>query len=369
MLSRKGLIVRAKNIKLLAMDVDGVLTGGEIIILDSGEEVKIWSVKDRMGFAMLRESKLPIKLAWITARESKQVTLRAQDLKIDFLYQKTVDKWQAVQKIAEKMKIKPEEIVYIGDDLVDLKTLKNVGLSVCPPESHDILLKTCDYRTKASSGKGVVREVIELLINSQGVWNEVMKKFSVFIIACLFSFSGCSSQVPPQKLADRPDQWLEKFTITETSSGIPVWILNSATAQVYNKQKKAVLENIRIQFMNVKNMKKNQSSESLQLAKKNQTQAARMTSPNGEVTLDTHDLAAWGGVEVETEDGTKLFAERLEYSTSKQMIYTDSAVKIIRKDSVLIGEGLEATPDLETVKIFRHKASLYPKELGFKNRE
>ncbi len=364
------LIRKAKKIKLLAMDVDGVLTGGEIIILNNGEEIKIWSVKDRMGFAMLRASGLPIRLAWITARESKQVKLRAQDLKIDYLYQKSSDKWQAVQEIARKMKISPSEIAYVGDDLVDLKPLQNVGLSVCPPESHDILLKSCDCITKAPSGKGVVREVIELLIRSQGAWPRIMKRFAALLVSVSWlALSACSSQVPVKNQAERPDQWLEKFTITETSSGIPVWILNSATAQVYNKKKIATLENIRIQFMNVKNVRKAQGSESLMLAKKNQTQAARMSSPNGEVTLDTHDRAAWGGVEVETEDGTKLYAERLEYSTAKQMIYTDTAVKIVRKDSVLIGEGLEATPDLETVKIFRHQASLYPKQLGIKSGE
>ncbi len=367
MKSTAELIKKAKKIRLLAMDVDGVMTGGEIIILNNGEEIKIWSVKDRMGFAMLRAANLPIRLAWITARKSEQVKLRAKDLKVDFLYQKSTDKWSSVREIARKMNIKPDQIAYVGDDLIDLKPLKNVGLSVCPPESHEILLKTCDLITKTSAGKGVIREVMELIIRAQGAWPGLMKKFLTFMAVCTVAFSGCSSQVPVKAQSERPDQWLEKFTITETSSGIPVWILNSATAQVYNKKKIATLENIRIQFMNAKNIKKTTGSESLLLAKKNQTQAARMSSPNGEVALDTHDLSAWGGVEVETEDGTKLYAERLQYSTSKQMIHTDSAVKIVRKDSVLIGEGLEATPDLETVKIFRHQASLYPKQLGIQS--
>ena len=82
--------------------------------------------------------------------------------------------------------------------------------------------------------------------------------------------------------------------------------------------------------------------------------------------MDSRDLEAWGGVEVEAEDGTILFTERLLYSASKQKILTESPVRIVRKDSILIGEGLEASPDLSTVKIFRHEASIYPKEIPLK---
>src|SRR3989344_6063449 len=124
------LLRRARKIKLLAMDVDGVLTGGEIIILNNGEELKIWSVKDRMGFAMLKRSGLPVKLAWVTARKSKQVELRAKDIGVHFLFQKCPDKWQALRDCAKRLKIKEDQIAYIGDDFVDLPCLKKVGLAV-----------------------------------------------------------------------------------------------------------------------------------------------------------------------------------------------------------------------------------------------
>src|SRR5689334_12325817 len=103
----RDVLRRAKKIRLLAMDVDGVLTAGEIIILNSGEEVKVWSVKDRMGFAMLRASGLAIRLAWITARESEQVRQRAKDLKIDFLFQKCGDKWAALKDCARQAGVSP----------------------------------------------------------------------------------------------------------------------------------------------------------------------------------------------------------------------------------------------------------------------
>ena len=168
------ILKRAKKIRLLAMDIDGVLTAGEVIVLRSGEEIKIWSVKDRMGFYMLRRSTLPIKLAWITARKSTQVKARGEELKVDFLVQKCPDKWAALLGCAKAMKITPDQIAYIGDDLVDLRCLRNVGFAVCPPESPGELKSACHYQTRASAGKGVVREAIEILIKAQGAWKKVL---------------------------------------------------------------------------------------------------------------------------------------------------------------------------------------------------
>lgn len=368
-LNGKTIFERAKKIKLLAMDVDGVLTGGEIIILNSGEEVKIWSVKDRMGFALLKRSGLPIKLAWLTARKSTQVEKRAKDIGIHFLYQKCMDKWKALSACAKRLGIADDQIGYIGDDWVDLSSLKRVGLAICPPESPESLKKSCHYQTKAAAGKGVVREVIEILIKAQGRWEKTTSNFlsQVLILAALLNFTGCGST---QKLSldasEKPDQWVEQFTITETVSGVPVWILNSGNAQVFNKKKKVLLDDIRIQFMNPSPVKKKQSKESLLLTKRSLKQAALLSAPKGEVTLEGHDLLAWGGVTVQSNDGTKLFSERLLFSTGRQKILTESPIKIVRGDSILIGEGLEASPDLAMVKIYRHQASIHPKQIELK---
>lgn len=358
----RGVLQRAKKIKLVAMDVDGVLTGGEIIILNSGEEIKIWSVKDRMGFALLKYSQLPIKLAWVTARESKQVELRAKEIGVHFLHQLCLDKLEALRQMAGNMGITMDKIAYIGDDLVDLKCLKSAGLAICPPESPDLLKKVCHYETKTSSGKGVFREAIEMIIKAQNGWKQATAKFLLLALMLSFSLSACYSPPKNPDLTEKPDQWVEQFTITETLSGVPVWVLNSGNAQVFNKKRKVLLENIRIQFMNGSQIKK-KPKESLVLLKKSLKQSALLTAPKGEVKLDSHDLAVWDGVEVQSYDGTKLFSERLTYSTSQQKITTESPIKIVRGNSILIGEGLEASPDLSTVRIFRHQASIYPKEV------
>lgn len=359
---KTDVLKRAKGIKLLAMDVDGVLTAGEIIVLDNGEEIKIWSVKDRMGFYMLKRSELPIKLAWATARESRQVEERARELGVHFLYQKCLDKWDKIRECSRELGIEPRQIAFIGDDLVDLKALKQVGLAICPPDSAEPVRQACHYQTRTPGGKGAAREVIELLIKAQGAWKKVVSGFSVLMVMAALGLSACSSSLPTQDLAERPDQWIEKFTITETLSGLPVWVLNSENAQIFNKQEKATLDNIRIQFMNAA-AAGGKAPKNLSAAKKSQTPAARLSAPKGEVKLDSHDLTAWGGVEVKSEDGTKLYAERLMFSTARQKIHTQSPVKIVRNDSIMIGEGLEASPDLSTVKILRHEASIYPKQI------
>jgi len=361
-----GIRSRAGGIRLLAMDVDGVLTGGEIIILNSGEEVKIWSVKDRMGFALLKRSDSGIRTAWVTARRSLQVKKRARDIGVDFLFQKCLHKWRALESCAEKLGIPPRRIAYIGDDYVDLPVLRRVGLAVCPPESPGLVKKTCHLVTKTPAGRGAVREVIELILKAQGRWKKALGHFA--LLACLAlpaAFTaGCTGGAkPPAESAEVPDQWVEEFTITETLAGVPVWVLNSQIAQVYNQSKKITLENIHIEFMKSDDTKRSHSKESLLMAKKNLTVSARLEAPKGQVFMDSRDLLAWGGVEVESEDGTRLYSERLRYSTADQKIRTESPVRIVRRDSILIGEGMEATPDLSTVRIFRHEASIYPKEL------
>lgn len=367
-----ALLRRARKIKLLAMDVDGVLTGGEIIILDSGEEVKVWSVKDRMGFALLKHSGLSVKLAWITARKSKQVETRAKEIGVHYLFQNSLDKWAAIRSCMEDMKISAAEVAYIGDDFVDLCPLQNAGLAVCPPDSPDELKAVCHYRTRTASGKGVAREVIDLILKARGGWKKALSVFSRFLPALLLPLvlSACYSPSKASlEVEEKPDQWVEKFTITETRSGLPVWILNSENAQVFNKKKKVVLENIQIQFMNPAQIPEEgtqQSRESLQAAKKALKQAAMLSAPRGEVQTDTRDLMAWGGVEVQAEDGSRLYAEQLRYSTAKRKILSDSAIKIVRGESILLGEGLEASPDLSTVRILRHQASLYPKTLSLR---
>ncbi|MFH1369271.1 MAG: HAD hydrolase family protein [Elusimicrobiota bacterium] len=174
---KKNIAALARKIKLIAMDIDGVLTAGEMIILNSGEEIKIWDVKDRLGFHLIRRSGADIKFAWITGRGCEQVEKRANEIGIDFLYQECMNKMDAVMEIMNKTGLKPGEIAYIGDDLVDVPVLKNVGLAVCPSDAPAELKREADYVSKIAGGRGVFREIAEIVLKSQGYWKKATKDF------------------------------------------------------------------------------------------------------------------------------------------------------------------------------------------------
>jgi 3-deoxy-D-manno-octulosonate 8-phosphate phosphatase (KDO 8-P phosphatase) len=172
----KNLLNYAKNIKLIATDVDGVLTAGEVIILENGEEVKIWNVKDRLAIRLVKQYLPDIKLAWITGRKSKQVELRAKELDIDYLIQECKDKKKEIVKIANKMNIESSQIAYIGDDIIDLAVLNSVGVSICPKDAVDEVKKIAKYISKYDGGKGVLREAIEIVLKANNLWKQIIKE-------------------------------------------------------------------------------------------------------------------------------------------------------------------------------------------------
>ncbi len=167
----------AKSIKLIAMDIDGVLTGGEIIVLDSGKELKIWNVKDGFGFHLAKLSGADIKIAWITGGKSEQVENRSKMLEIDFLYQNCFKKKDALTEIASKLDLKPEETLFIGDDLLDVPAFRFAGLSICPADAPEEVKKEVDYISEIPGGKGVVREVVELVLKSRGLWDKATERY------------------------------------------------------------------------------------------------------------------------------------------------------------------------------------------------
>jgi 3-deoxy-D-manno-octulosonate 8-phosphate phosphatase (KDO 8-P phosphatase) len=176
-LSRSVLVVKARPIKIIAMDVDGVLTGGEVIILESGEEVKIWNSKDRLCMASLRDNKLPLRFAWITGRSSNAVTKGALELGIPHVIQKCRDKKAALQEILENSKFHWNEAAYIGDDLLDLPVLRSVGFAACPSDAVFDVRKNVHYVSSVPGGKGVVQDVVEFILRSQKKWDHFLHTF------------------------------------------------------------------------------------------------------------------------------------------------------------------------------------------------
>ena len=157
----------AKGIKLIASDIDGVLTAGEIILLPDGNELKIWNVKDGAGVSLIKKNLSDIKFVWITARKSKQVELRAKELKIDLLIQNCRDKKSEILKIAKKYNIDISSVAYIGDDIIDLPVLKITGLSACPNDAVEEVKKVSKYVSKYCGGKGAFRDICNLILKAQ----------------------------------------------------------------------------------------------------------------------------------------------------------------------------------------------------------
>lgn len=166
---------QASKIKLLLLDVDGVLTDGGIFLTDSGEEIKRFDVRDGHGIRLLITS--GIQVGFITGRTSHVVRHRARELGVRILHQGVHNKLAIYKQIKRKMRLKDNQIAYIGDDIVDLPLLREVGWAIAVGDSWAGLGAMADYVTRASGGRGAVREVVEILLKAQGKWRDTIKMY------------------------------------------------------------------------------------------------------------------------------------------------------------------------------------------------
>jgi 3-deoxy-D-manno-octulosonate 8-phosphate phosphatase (KDO 8-P phosphatase) len=169
----KDQIKKAAQIKAIFFDVDGVLTNGGIIYDDTGREIKQFNVKD--GYIISHLKKAGIVVGIITGRESKIVSNRAAELKLDFCHQGIMDKYAVFEKLVQFHKLKKKQVAYIGDDINDLKVLQNCGLSACPADAMDYVKTRVDLITKSRGGEGVAREVSDLILAAKGVLDKILK--------------------------------------------------------------------------------------------------------------------------------------------------------------------------------------------------
>lgn len=172
---KKEIKEKLKKIKLLILDVDGVMTDGRIIMDDDGREMKNFNVRDGHGIIMLQ--RYGIKVAILTGRESKVVRHRARDLNITDVYQKVFNKKDVFEKILKKHKLSADETAFVGDDVVDIPVLKRVGFSVAVMDALDVVKKTADYVTRRNGGCGAVREVCDMILQAQGKWADVAARY------------------------------------------------------------------------------------------------------------------------------------------------------------------------------------------------
>ena len=164
---------KIRKIKLLILDVDGVLTDGRIIYDSKGRDSKFFDVHDGLGVYLLR--RLGIKTILITAKGSKTIKPRARDMRVEEYYEDVFPKTKVLDKILKKHNVSKEEICFIGDDLVDLSIMKAVGFPVAVANASQDIKNAACYVTQKSGGRGAVRETAELILKTQGKWEEAIR--------------------------------------------------------------------------------------------------------------------------------------------------------------------------------------------------
>jgi 3-deoxy-D-manno-octulosonate 8-phosphate phosphatase (KDO 8-P phosphatase) len=166
----ESVLAKAKKVKLLLLDVDGVLTDGRIIYDSKGRDSKFFDVHDGLGVYLLKKAGIPTIL--ITAKGSRTIKPRAKDMRVEEVFADVSPKSSVLDKILCKYKVNREEICFVGDDLVDLCLMKRAGFPVAVFNACPEIKQAASYITLKSGGRGAVREVAELILKSQGTWQE-----------------------------------------------------------------------------------------------------------------------------------------------------------------------------------------------------
>lgn len=163
------------GIRCLVLDVDGVLTKGEITYTSSGEELKTFHAKDGMGLAIAHA--MGLQTAIITGRTSPIVERRAKELKISHLQMGSHNKSAGLQVVLDTLQVEPQEVAYMGDDLNDLGVMSRVGLAMTPQDGVPEIKDIADYICQANGGEGAVREAVEYILKREGLWEEAVRKY------------------------------------------------------------------------------------------------------------------------------------------------------------------------------------------------
>ena len=169
---------RAAQIELLLMDVDGTMTDGSVTLLSQSDgttlEIKTFDAHDGQGLTLARTAGL--RTGFITGRESAALVRRSQEMKMEFVYMKQPLKMPAYEEILQKAGVSDSAVAYIGDDLPDIPLMRRAGLAVAVGDAVPEVKNVAHYTTRALAGHGAVREAVELVLKSKGIWDAVIDK-------------------------------------------------------------------------------------------------------------------------------------------------------------------------------------------------
>lgn len=165
---------KAKDVRLVILDVDGVMTDGRIVIDDNGLEQRNFDIKDGLGVVALQMS--GVEVAIITSKKSGSVRHRAEELKIKRFHEGIRKKTEPYEQMLAEMGIGDAQVAYVGDDLVDLSMMKRVGLPIAVADAVDEVREAAAWVTRAPGGRGAVREAAEMILKAQGKWDAILAK-------------------------------------------------------------------------------------------------------------------------------------------------------------------------------------------------
>ena len=171
----KDILAKAAQIKLVVFDVDGVLTDGSLFVGDDGQEYKAFHSRDGLGMKLLRKSGVEIGI--ITARTSEVVKHRMENLDIQHVYQGRLDKLPALEELIAKLGLSFEQTAYVGDDIVDLPVMRQVGLAIAVQDAHPLAKQHAHWQTPHGGGRGAARDVCELVMEAQNTLDTQLASF------------------------------------------------------------------------------------------------------------------------------------------------------------------------------------------------
>ena len=170
------LIEKIRKVRIVLMDVDGVLTDGRVILGNYGDELKLFDIQDGHGLVMLRRAGL--KTVMVSGRKSRINQKRAKEVKVCKVYQNAHDKLKVYEKILRKFHVTDEQVCYIADDLIDLPALRRAGWAVAVRNAVPEVKAAAHYVTEKKGGRGAVREVADLILKTQEKWDEVTMRYA-----------------------------------------------------------------------------------------------------------------------------------------------------------------------------------------------
>ncbi len=171
----QDILEKAAQIKLVIFDVDGVLTTGALFYGDDGQEYKAFHSRDGHGMKMLQNSGVEVGI--ITGRTSKVVEHRMENLGIQHVYQGKLEKLPAFEELLEKLGLNPDEVAYVGDDVVDLPILTRVGLAIAVADAHELVKQHAHWQTPHGGGQGAARDVCELIMEARGTLQTELQRY------------------------------------------------------------------------------------------------------------------------------------------------------------------------------------------------